>query len=129
MGKGERRRECETLGGYQSKRGQRDHAAGDSLAQRRISEARQWVEDNPNIWADIRSWALACKQHSGRCSIYDYAQRIRWHDYADKYGRKTVVNNDWVPIFARLLVAELPELRETLEMRASRYDLLLGEGN
>lgn len=120
---------AEAVGGEQ--RGQEDHP---SRAARRVYRnaaskeinvlhgAREWVKLNPKIWQKWTGAALDAARHERRVSIGLLMEQTRSCDHVNGNGDLTLINNDYSPIFARLMVEEHPELKPFIELRKSRFD-------
>ena len=54
--------------------------------------------------------------------VQEWAEAERRHDTADTEGNPFRVNNTSLPIFARILASDLPEVRPYIELRSSVYD-------
>ena len=54
--------------------------------------------------------------------VQEWAEWERRHDTTDTEGNPFKVNNTHLPIYARILASDLPEVRPYVELRASAYD-------
>ena len=59
--------------------------------------------------------------------VQEWAEWERRHDTTDSEGNPFKVNNTHLPIYARILACDLPEVRPYVELRASVYDALFPE--
>ena len=102
----------------------------DSTTARRFqafNAAVAWRRRNPHIWAAWERDALHEAEQGRRVSMRFFAETARKFDSVDDAGEPFEVNNSHVAIFARMLVAEHPELRPFIELRRSVWDSLFTE--
>ena len=85
--------------------------------------AEEWIDRNPSAWHFIRSRAQKCLDSGSRFSIKRQIENLRDTPgimSADDYK----ICNSFSPVFARILVAEMPELLERglITLRRSKVD-------
>lgn len=90
--------------------------------------ALAWVEDNPRAWEAMRQLALSHAKQGKRFGGQQLVEWVRSHDYADRHGQPTGINNSYSPVLVRLLLREYPQLGEFVEQRASAFDCWFREG-
>lgn len=87
-------------------------------------EARAFIDDNPVWWALIRSTALEFAREGRR---FGMKQLVEWSRFEvsrraiAKAGVVFRINNNWTSTFARLLIAELPEVAPYIETRRAMH--------
>lgn len=85
----------------------------------------RWKEsDMPE---SFRSWALNEAAHERKFSPQRYFEVRRWQDHITATGEREHINNSHIPLFARFLLEECPELRPWCELRKSNWDKLFPE--
>lgn len=89
-----------------------------------LSKEREWRKQNSQLWSDIEAWALNEAEHGRKFAMQTAIERIRWKDYAGSDGRTVRVSNDFGAIWARVLIAKHPEIRQFVTIRPSVYDAL-----
>jgi len=93
-------------------------------AARKDAKARLFRSLNPDLFAKLEKHALNETAHKRRFSVQRWIEEVRWKDHVNRIGESVKINNDFAPIFARMLVTEHPEVRGFIELRKSVYDLL-----
>lgn len=86
-----------------------------------------WVADNPELWADLESWAANEAAHNRKFAIQEWAERIRWKRRADRRGHDVKVNNSMLPCLSRMLTEQHPDLKAYIEQRHSILDSFFGK--
>ena len=94
-------------------------------AARNVAKVRYWRVLNSQLYAKLVAFALHETAHERRFSVQKWIEEIRNKDYVDLLGNPMTINNSYAPIFARMLVAEYPEVRGYIELRKSIYDVLI----
>ncbi len=87
-----------------------------------LDRFKTFIKENPEIFSEFTKLATQMK-NTGRehYSSMAIVQVIRWHrDLAEKNGLFKL-NNDFVPMLARLLIWQKPEFENFFELRAVRY--------
>jgi len=90
-----------------------------------LRHALAWREMNPRAWGYACAIALKDAKGGRRVGSQRLVEIIRARDFTDEAGRPTKVNNDFSPIFARLLIVEHPEVAPFVERRESVYDAIM----
>lgn len=62
-----------------------------------------------------------------RFGVQEWAESERRHPRADGSGNDFKVNNSLLPVYARMVASDLPEVRAYIELRASVYDKFFPE--
>lgn len=88
-----------------------------------LDHAIEWIEHNPDSWERLVTWARAKAAEGRRFSLGEWVESERWHRPIDSPGRYKM-NNDFTPLFSRLLVNSYPEIGPYIETRKSRFDAL-----
>lgn len=84
--------------------------------------------ENPDVYAEFKAFAARIKA-TGRqkYSAWVIIQAIRWTRDVQTTGDVFKVNNDFIAIYARLLMVQHPEYRGFLELRAMKEVRKLSE--
>jgi hypothetical protein len=84
---------------------------------------RAYHAENPEVYAKLREFALQAKA-SGRkhFGINMLHERLRWYTLIEAKHDTFKVNNNYRPYYARLLMAQEPELAGFFETRRSIAD-------
>lgn len=89
-------------------------------------DARAFAEyhaDNPKVYGLLRRFALEARRAGrDRLSINLLFERVRWYTDVETVGDSFKVNNTFRAWYARLLMAEEPELAECFETRKAKAD-------
>jgi hypothetical protein len=104
--------------------------AGNSAVQGRfgwdeVSAARfaEYHAENPQVYEVLRRFALEAKRAGReRLSIGALFERVRWETSVDGNGDSFKVNNSHRSFYARLLMAQEPDLRGFFETRRAKAD-------
>lgn len=92
------------------------------------ASACEWRRLNPTVWREWEKQALA-HATKGQCfSMASLVQAARWKDRVNSNGEPVRVNNNYSPIWARMLAAEHPEVEPYIQMRHSKYAAFFDEG-
>ncbi len=93
------------------------------------ASAAEWAEftayhsANPQVYAKMRQYALEAKAagrtHFGINMIHE---RVRWYTNVEAVGDLWKLNNNYRPFYARLLMANEPELAGLFELRTAKAD-------
>lgn len=93
---------------------------GDDVTQ---TEFATYHRENPQVYAKLRQYAFEAKaagrQHFGINMIHE---RVRWYTNVESVGDKWKLNNNYRPYYARLLMAQEPELAGFFEIRTAKAD-------
>lgn len=84
--------------------------------------AHLWIDENPDAWAFVVSRALAEAKAGRRFGIKQLVEEARRKDFADACGGRTRICNSLTPAFARILIAEHPEVRRFIDTKRSVLD-------
>lgn len=94
-----------------------------SIYEANVREVRYMVETTASEaygrLCDFARCRAAARRPFG---VQEWAEAERRHDSTDTEGNPFKVNNTSLPIFARILASDLPEVRPYIELRASVYD-------
>lgn len=85
-------------------------------------QAEEFRRRNPEFWHDLKAWALNEAAHMRRFSVSYFVEHYRWQDRVNSEGEPFKINDHYIPIWARMLVSEHPELRGFIELRKSAWD-------
>lgn len=90
-----------------------------------MENAKAWIAKNPKAWEIIENQARAAIRDRKRFSVKKALDVLRdnpiitWLDDSD-----FKISNSYASVFTRLLVQEMPELREFVTIRKSKVDRL-----
>ena len=97
---------------------QPEHERGQTLAER----FQAFHQANPHVYAALRGMALAMKRRGmAHYSIKAMWEVLRFQAIAT-HGDAYKLNNDYTAMYARKLMAEVPELDGFFETRKSKAD-------
>lgn len=78
---------------------------------------------NPQVYAKLREFALEAKRAGRtRMGINMLHERVRWYTTVESKGEPWKLNNNYRPFYARLLMAQEPELVDFFETRTAAAD-------
>ena len=86
--------------------------------------AEAWIARNPKAWAFIKNAALAAVRDQKRFSIKRTLENLRELPGFVWQGDDFKISNSYSSVFVRILVTEMPELRELVTLRRSKVDRL-----
>jgi hypothetical protein len=93
------------------------HEADPGLV-RRFAEYHQ---QNPQVFDEFRRRAIAMRTAGRRkYSQWTIIQSIRWDHDLRTTGDVFKINNDFIALYARLLIHELPEFKDFFELRTMK---------
>ena len=83
----------------------------------------RYHRENPQVYAKLRQYALEAKAagrtHVGIKMLYE---RVRWFSTVESKAEPFKLNNNWHSFYARLLMAQEPELAGLFELRKAKAD-------
>lgn len=88
------------------------------------ANAEAWIARNPKAWEFIRNDAHKAVRDKTRFSIKKTLENLRSLPGFVWQGDDFKISNSYSPVFARLLVKEMPELREYTVLKRSKVDRL-----
>ena len=94
-------------------------------AKKKIVDAKYWMLTNPRAWRYMADTAMHQAAEGKKVSGRQLVENVRKRDFTDTCGAPTKVNNDYAAIFARLLVAEHPQLAKHIEFRRTVLDEIM----
>ena len=114
--------------GVESERGNaQSHVSDNTISE--YNAAMSYAERNPAIMSDFECYALDCAARGHRISAQHFFEGVRARDRVDsKGGDAHKVDNNWLPVFARLLVKRNPRFKKRITLRKSRFDPLIQDG-
>jgi hypothetical protein len=78
----------------------------------------QYHEENPQVYQTFKDYAQRIKATGrGQYSGWVICQVIRWERDVQTRGDVFKLNNDFIALYSRLLIAERPEFADFLELR------------
>lgn len=84
---------------------------------------RIFHEHNPHVYRLLRAMALEWKRTGNhRCGMKMLWEALRYNSGLQTQGEPYKLNNNYTALYARLLMAEEPELRGMFETRERRAD-------
>ena len=86
------------------------------------ARARQWIEDNPQVFALFERFALQMVERGKRFGIGQLAERVRWEVAMswDKDDQGFRINNNYRAYLARELIKRHPQIEPFIEMRKTK---------
>lgn len=90
-----------------------------------LENARAWIERNPRAWEIIQNQARAAIRDNTRFSVKKAIEVLRdnpiitWLDDSD-----FKISNSYASVFTRILVQEMPQLRDHVTLKRSKVDRL-----
>lgn len=97
-------------------------------ARHTLHDAITWQGENPRAWDFIVRTALDLGANGKRIGAQRLIEDVRARDFTDELGMPTKTNNNYAPVFARLLVYEHPHLLPLVELRSSAIDAIMHAG-
>jgi hypothetical protein len=83
--------------------------------------AMKWVETHPQAMAVFERLALEAARTGFKFGVKALAERVRWQFRIDRLeGDEYKVNNSYVSVVGRVLVARHPSLADFIEFRKRR---------
>lgn len=92
----------------------------------KVAKAREWREKNPGAWAAMERMALTYADQHHRFGIFELVGRLRYGTPTNGFVDGFKLNHTLCPIFARMLIADHPELEEFIEVRKADVDEVIG---
>lgn len=86
--------------------------------------ALRWVERNPQAWGAITAKACGYARRGRHFSMRYLLEWARMDLPVDAGGDGFRIENDYIPVFARMLVEQHPECRQYVSLRRTRFDAL-----
>ena len=80
----------------------------------------RWIMDNPQIYEAFEYYALEMHRTGQRFGIAMVRERVRWEARV-KWGGDFKIGNNFSPYIARKLVADHPELADTISFRRTKF--------
>ena len=90
----------------------------------KVAKAREWREKNPAAWAAMERLALDYADKRIRTSAFELVARLRYGTPTNGTVGGFKFNHTLCPIFARMLIADHPELSRFIEVRKADVDRL-----
>lgn len=81
------------------------------------AEARAFIDANPRFWSQLTNAAVSFKRLGRTFSIRDYIGKARIDSNLARTAHPYLISNSWCAAFASFLLAEHPELADTIETR------------
>ena len=98
----------------------------DGADPRMVKRFLSYHEQNPQVWERFQEMAASLRSSGRRkYSAWVMIQVIRWeHDIVTK-GDVFKINNDFIALYARMLIARRPEFEGFFELREMKSTRLL----
>ncbi len=77
-------------------------------------------ERNPHVYEMLREYALMVKRAGGRIGMRALFERLRWDYLIYTTSTTYKLNNNYTPLYARMLMEQEPELAGFFEIRGNR---------
>lgn len=87
--------------------------------------AQQWRAENNQAWQYMADLADNEAAHERHFSVRWLMEEARKLDFVDRNGDLFRINNNYNPVFARMLIQDHPELSDYIETRRSKVDGLV----
>lgn len=75
-----------------------------------LEKFKFYHEENPDLYDLMEKFALEAGQSRTRFSIWMIANRVRWYTQVETTGKEFKVSNDYLALYARLIVVRNPHL-------------------
>lgn len=102
------------------------HGTTNESRQRRarfmMSEARNWVADNPDAWAFMVSRSIHETNAEREFGMKQLIEETRRKDFVDVWGKRASLDNTLSPAFARILIEQHPECRRYMRIKRALID-------
>lgn len=87
-----------------------------------VERACEWIKNNKQAWLNMRKMARKDAHDSKYISVKKYIELVR--EQAGYTENEFKVNNDFAPVFARLLQKAEPTARDFIKRRKSKLDAI-----
>ena len=87
-----------------------------------LKRARAWRDRNPRAWAWIKAQAAAEVEAGRVFGARELVERARFKDFAPVDGGRWAINNDYIPVFTRWILAEVPGAARCIKSRRADVD-------
>ena len=91
-------------------------------AETMLENAKAWIARNPKAWSYLKRMAHYSITNQQRFSIKRELEALREADGVSVGEDDYKISNSYSAVFVRLLVDEMPELRELVSLRPSKVD-------
>jgi hypothetical protein len=86
-----------------------------------LERFRAFHDENPKVYDEFKDFALQmAKTGRKKYSAWTIVNRIRWERDLESIGSVFKINNDFIALYARLLIYHLPEMEEFFELRTMK---------
>lgn len=93
-------------------------------AETMLENAKAWIARNPKAWSYLKRMAHHAITNQQRFSIKRELEELRESDIVLGDESDYKISNSYSAVFVRLLIQEMPELRELVTLRPSKVDRL-----
>lgn len=94
-------------------------------AETMLENAKAWVARNPQAWTYLKAMARRAITNQERFSIKRELEELRESNTVRMDEDDYKISNSYAAVLVRLLIQEMPELREFVTLRRSKVDRLL----
>lgn len=94
-------------------------------AETMLANAKAWVARNPQAWTYLKAMAHRAITNQERFSIKRELEELRESNFVRMDEDDYKISNSYAAVLVRLLIQEMPELREFVTLRRSKVDRLL----
>lgn len=94
-------------------------------AETMLENAKAWVARNPQAWKYLKAMAHRAITNQERFSIKRELEELRESNSVRMDTDDYKISNSYASVIVRLLIQEMPELREFVTLRRSKVDRLL----
>lgn len=96
-------------------------------ARKLYRRAIAWKKANPTAWSSMKVLSLGVARRGRRFGSKFLAETIRQHDIVqDTDGEYFRLSNDLTAVFARMIMAECPEIADKVRIRSCPLDEVMG---
>lgn len=93
-------------------------------AETMLENAKAWIVRNPKAWKYLQHMARHAIANQERFSIKKELEELREADFVLNDEADYKISNSYSSVFVRMLIQEMPELRELVTLRHSKVDRL-----
>ena len=99
------------------------HPLFDGCCRALLGKFRAYNNTNPQLYNLMEKFALeAHRANRKRFSIWMIANRVRWYTQIETTGQEFKVSNDYLALYARLIVVRNPQLDGLFQFKQMKSD-------
>jgi len=96
-----------------------DKSIFDNIDKGLLAKFKQYHQENPEVFRKFKAYAEQMKDVRDKYSAWNIISKIRW-DTDLQSGDVFKINNDFIGLYARLLIYKAPEFLGFFELRAMK---------